>query len=590
MKVWKATSVSINKGSRVVTVTTGDPIDSITMNSWIQIGSSLPYEIKRGFLDGSTKKIELFEPWAGSNVSGQRAIAFPTRAEIEQFTQNVRDLIQSIETLENYSEFTRDSVVNLNDAASWRAALQVVGTSNTLSTGTGLSGGGNLSANRTISVDASTGVLGDDSGQVRSNFELDNRYLKKDDISDATLVLDFVNNDYRVLENGILTKKSFSDILTFSRSSSATMTTPNGLVEVAGGVPRASSFDLGTGENKGLLIEESRTNLVTYWDAQEAGLTSATHVSNLNDNVLGVLGGREVLASETWGGIVFSSFSAQIGDILTFKYITGLRDNIRTSSVRLMISGSASVYFTPSSGSYTFSTFGLDIELVTPPTILEIQPNVFEVIFTVKINEPLTMRPVISTGIAGSTIVGYGCQVEKGSYPTSYIPTSGSQVTRARDMVSIDDLTQWFNPNEGTIEIEFELAIDHETQPAGTSALFCLGPTGLTSYNKDSLNLLVSGTVAGRYILRYGTRSIFDLDNIFGEKGKALVSYDKDSARISINGGSVISIDRDVDTSTFTFLGLGNISGNFSLNGLINNFIYRPAVVSDIELQQLSAL
>src|SRR5690554_1037076 len=110
MKVWKATSVSVNKGSRVVTVSTGDAIDSITINSWIQIGSNVPYEIKRGFMDGSTKKIELFEPWAGSNVSGQRAIAFPTRAEIEQLTQNVRDLIQSIETLENYSEFTRDSV------------------------------------------------------------------------------------------------------------------------------------------------------------------------------------------------------------------------------------------------------------------------------------------------------------------------------------------------------------------------------------------------------------------------------------------------------------------------------------------------
>ena len=50
----------------------------------------------------------------------------------------------------------------------------------------------------------------------------------------------------------------------------------------------------------------------------------------------------------------------------------------------------------------------------------------------------------------------YGCQVEEGSYPTSYIPTSGSTVTRNQDIFTRDGIGSLINSTEGVLFVEFK--------------------------------------------------------------------------------------------------------------------------------------
>jgi hypothetical protein len=60
------------------------------------------------------------------------------------------------------------------------------------------------------------------------------------------------------------------------------------------------------------------------------------------------------------------------------------------------------------------------------------------------------------TGDGYSGIYIWGAQLEEGAFPTSYIPTVASQVTRAADAPSMTgtNFSSWYNQNEGSLYVE----------------------------------------------------------------------------------------------------------------------------------------
>jgi len=58
------------------------------------------------------------------------------------------------------------------------------------------------------------------------------------------------------------------------------------------------------------------------------------------------------------------------------------------------------------------------------------------------------------TGDGSSGVYIYGAQLEEGSYPTSYIPTSGSTVTRNKDVFTRDGIASLINSEEGVLFVE----------------------------------------------------------------------------------------------------------------------------------------
>ena len=118
---------------------------------------------------------------------------------------------------------------------------------------------------------------------------------------------------------------------------------------------------------------------------------------------------------------------------------------------------------------------------------------------------------VINTGSTSTadTIQVWRAQFEAGSVATSYIPTSGSAVTRAADNLSITGsaFSDFFNGSEGTFYIE---AVDR--QPAesahtyisgqGTSQFFLYTHTSAIVRNYDGTNLLSLGPIVANQLFR----------------------------------------------------------------------------------------
>jgi hypothetical protein len=61
---------------------------------------------------------------------------------------------------------------------------------------------------------------------------------------------------------------------------------------------------------------------------------------------------------------------------------------------------------------------------------------------------------VATTGDGTSGAYVWGAQLEAGAFPTSYIPTTTTALTRSADVASVNTLSPWFNATEGTIFVE----------------------------------------------------------------------------------------------------------------------------------------
>ncbi|NDG54304.1 MAG: hypothetical protein EBY39_14985, partial [Flavobacteriia bacterium] len=173
------------------------------------------------------------------------------------------------------------------------------------------------------------------------------------------------------------------------------------------------------------------------------------------------------------------------------------------------------------------------------------------------------------TGDGSSGTFIYGSQFEQGSFPTSYIPTSGTSVTRVKDATQslvIDDMTgssefTWFFNNTGMNVL-----------------------TSVTIY----MQILCSGG-ALRYYATNGGR--FRGSSYFGEInaiGKLAVKSDGTTLTMFMNGvKSTSTLTQSIGTFT-SFSGL-NISGETFSGGLHNMQFYNTAL-TDTELEELTTI
>jgi hypothetical protein len=245
----------------------------------------------------------------------------------------------------------------------------------------------------------------------------------------------------------------------FTRNSSATRVGSNGLIQdVASNLPRID-YTGGVGSWK---FEPQRTNSFPYsnefsnsdWAKNSSGIDTSIGNNGINENIAispdGTLNADRVnflLQSDLDVGIGKSIASSSGTTWSASVWIKGEGSNIgKNISFRLKRS---------SGGSY----IGNDgtIELTSEWVRIEINS------LTLIANNN-GVRLILSSNDATSCLI-YGAQLEVGSYPTSYIPTSGQSggVTRLADVANNAGSSDLISSTEGVLYAEISALADDFT-------------------------------------------------------------------------------------------------------------------------------
>ena len=217
------------------------------------------------------------------------------------------------------------------------------------------------------------------------------------------------------------------------------------------------------GTVKGLLIEEARTNLVTYSE----DFTDASWSKTDADVTANVTGPDGVANSAT----VLEATNTSFPQIRLSATISATTDHTHSVYVKAGTSNWMYMLFSNFTSPLDFDGAWFDLSLGEVGTVQGTG-------VTAKIEDVgagwyrcsvswtsgadtignLVCRNVVgdgvtSTAVLGSTLIIFGYQLEAGSFPTSYIPTSGSTATRAADIASIPVTDFGYNQDQGTVYV-----------------------------------------------------------------------------------------------------------------------------------------
>ena len=187
-------------------------------------------------------------------------------------------------------------------------------------------------------------------------------------------------------------------------------------------------------------------------------------------------------------------------------------------------------------------------------------------------------------GDGSSGIYVWGAQLEAGSYPTSYIPTHGSSVTRSVDNPASVVDSSLIGQTSGTIFVE--ATIDNLSL---ANACWVAVNDGSTTTNR----VLMYASASNRYraLVRFGGNTLMDIggaDINAGERFKACLTYGDGVINFYVNG--VLNATASGDTTTTSPLSHIFLDESSQNNCKISQFAVFPTALTDSECIALTTI
>jgi len=396
------------------------------------------------------------------------------------------------------------------------------------------------------------------------------------------------NGGTPVLDLNFAALKSLDSRITFTRGSSGTYVDSSGLVQTASSNVARFTHDPVTGRSLGLLIEGSRTNLITYSEQINNAAwihVGGTHTANQTTAPSGELTADlftensaastqhrlfqipTVANGTTYTFSVFvkrASGSRQFSIILnTGTVVARVYFNLDTGTVGTVVAGSGTITAYPN-GWYRCTATGVSGGL-TGTTFLQMCNGT-------------TSGSETYSGDGTSGLYIWGAQLEAGEFPTSYIATTSATVQRSADVATMTgtNFSAWYNQSQGTIALD---AAQGFSIPASTfvNPFYISSSSSAERFSSYNTNTASQNTA---YIQAATGGSVFAEFQLTGNLGigsyKLAASYSTASVVGSVNGNTSAS---DVTVSAFTpdRITFGTnvlLSSSSFFNGTIARFRY----------------
>ena len=157
---------------------------------------------------------------------------------------------------------------------------------------------------------------------------------------------------------------------------------------------------------------------------------------------------------------------------------------------------------------------------------------IFSYVYPLSIDENST-DPTNWAGDGTSGILIYGAQTEIGTFPTSYIPTTTTSLTRNADAVSMTgtNFSSWYNASEGAFVVEAS------TPPSGAYAPMIQIDSG-SSANRIAIGQTASGLADYSVVSGGAAQASFQTTTIADSTASIAGVYKTDSFARAVNGGA----------------------------------------------------
>ncbi len=355
-----------------------------------------------------------------------------------------------------------------------------------------------------------------------------------------------------------------------------------------------------TGESKGLLIEEARTNLLPYSEAFDNAAWNKSQSTVTSNSIIAPNGTQaaDTVTPTAVSGLHNVSDAAAVTSGTTYTFSVYAKAN-GYSRVTLdfqdgFFGASAVAEFNLQNGTIATASDGTDSITDVGNGWYRITSSCVatssgDATFYCQVHD----GTVSFTGDGYSGVFFWGAQLEAGSFPTSYIATAGSTVTRATDSAKITgaNLSGSVSDGEGTLYAEVNGVSNVTTAGGGPNYLrFGLNDNNYVSFTATGDDNLYSlHVVGGSTQENYYSSSHSDYT---GNTNKAVIAFSLDQNSAFATQPFIKTDQTGWVADGYTTLAIGGRIDSETagkMSGTIKKIAYYPKRLSNATLQAMTS-